>query len=99
MRREGDQGMDGGMGGPPPPPHQGLSGRWIAVIVVAIVLVIFAILNSERVRVNFLLFDTQARIVTVIVVSAALGFLIGWLVGRPSKVERKAMKKGLDKLD
>lgn len=101
MRRAGDQGMEDGSGGPPlaPPDRSGLSGRWIAVIVAAVILVIFAILNSERVRVNFLLFDTQARVVTVIVASAGLGFLIGWLVGRPSKGERRAMKKGFDKLD
>jgi uncharacterized integral membrane protein len=86
--------MGEGFGGPPPPPSSrgGLSGRWIAVIVAAVLLVIFAILNSERVRVNFLLFDTQARIVTVIVVAAALGFVIGYFVGRPSRAERKAMR-------
>jgi uncharacterized integral membrane protein len=53
---------------------------------------IFAIQNSERVDVDFLLFDTKARVVTVIVVAAALGFVIGFFVGRPSRSERKAMK-------
>jgi len=97
MRREGDQGMGDGMGGQPPPVERsGLSGKWIAVIVASVLLVIFALQNSERVDVDFFVFDTKARVVTVIVVAAVLGFVIGFFVGRPSKVERKAIKRGLD---
>jgi uncharacterized integral membrane protein len=91
MRREGDPGMGDGTGGPPVP-KSGPSGKWIAIIVAAVLLLIFAIQNSERVDVDFLLFDTKARVVTVIVVAAALGFVIGFFVGRPSRSERKAMK-------
>ena len=97
MRREGDQGMGNGMGGPPPAVERsGLSGKWIAIIVAAVLLLIFAIQNSERVDVDFFVFDTKARVVTVIVVAAVLGFVIGFFVGRPSKVERKAIKGGQD---
>lgn len=95
MRREGDQGMGDGMGGPPVQ-RSGLSGKWIAIIVAGALLLIFALQNSERVDVDFLIFDAQARVVTVIVVAAILGFVIGFFVGRPSKAERKAMKKGAD---
>ena len=94
MRREGDPGMDDGVG--PPGKGSGLSGKWIAVIVAGALLLIFAIQNAERVDVDFLFFDMQARVVTVIVVAAILGFVIGFFVGRPSKAERKAMKRGSD---
>jgi uncharacterized integral membrane protein len=94
MRREGDMGMGEGM--EPRPERTGLSPKWIAVIVAAVLLVIFALQNSERVDVDFFVFDTEARVVTVIVVAAILGFVIGYFVGRPSKVERRAMKKGME---
>ena len=90
MRREGDPGMGNGTGGPPVQ-KSGPSGKWIAIIVAAVLLLIFAIQNSERVDVDFLVFDTKARVVTVIVVAAVLGFVIGFFVGRPSRSERKAM--------
>lgn len=95
MRREGDMGTDDGRG-EPPVERSGLSPKWIAIIVAAVLLLIFAIQNSERVDVDFLVIDTQARVVTVIVIAALLGFVIGYLVGRPSKVERRAIKKGMD---
>jgi uncharacterized integral membrane protein len=95
MRREGDPGMNEGTGGPPVA-RSGPSGKWIAIVAAAVLLVIFALQNSERVDVDFFVFDTKARVVTVIVVAAILGFVIGFLVGRPSKAERRAMKKGLD---
>ena len=91
MRREGDPGMGDGTGGPPVQ-TSGPSGKWIAIIVAAVLLLIFAIQNSERVDVDFFVIDTRARVVTVIVVAAALGFVIGFFVGRPSRSERKAMK-------
>jgi len=90
MRREGDPGMGDGTVGPPVQ-KSGPSGKWIAIIVAAVLLLIFAIQNSERVDVDFLVFDTKARVVTVIVVAAVLGFVIGFFVGRPSRSERKAM--------
>jgi uncharacterized integral membrane protein len=90
MRRDGDPDRDEGVG--PPLERSGLSGKWIAVIVAAVLLLIFAIQNSERVDVDFWVFDAQVRIVTVIVVAAVLGFVIGWFVGRPSRAERKAIR-------
>jgi uncharacterized integral membrane protein len=69
--------------------RSGMDPRWIGAGIVALVLVIFATQNSERVDVDFLFFDAQVRVVTVIVVSALLGFVIGWFVGRPNRRERK----------
>lgn len=70
----------------------GPNPRLILAIVLAIVLIAFAALNFRPVRVNFLLFTTRARVVTVIVVAALLGFVVGWFVGRPGREERRHLR-------
>ena len=103
MRREDEfdpGGGDAGGGGgrtPEPVPRSGLRPRWIVAGIAAVALLIFAIQNSERVDVDFLVFDAQVRVVSVIVVSAALGFVVGWFLARPSRAERKAMHHGMEK--
>jgi uncharacterized integral membrane protein len=93
MRRSDDFGNGNGDGsdGAGGLPRSGVSPRWIVAGVVAVLLLIFALQNSERVDVDVLFFDAQVRVVTVILVSAVLGFLVGWFVGHPSRAERKAM--------
>lgn len=76
-------------------PSGGISPRWIFAGIGIVVLLVFALQNSERVDVDFLVFDTQARVVVVILVSALIGFVVGWLIGRPSRAQRRAMRKGL----
>jgi uncharacterized integral membrane protein len=77
---------------PPAPPRSGITLRQVVIALLAIVLIAFAIANFRRVRVSFLLFTTDARLVTVIVVAAALGFVIGYFVGRPSREQRKWLR-------
>ena len=98
VRREGDDygppsDPGGGRGGPSPPPRSGISFRQVVIAIVAVVLIAFGIANFDTVRVNFLLFDSQARLVTVIVVAAGLGFVIGYFVGRPGRLQRKYLKQ------
>lgn len=78
---------------PPTPPRAGISPRQVVIGVLALLLIAFAIANFERVKVSFLLFETQARVVTVIAVAAGLGFVIGYIVGRPSRKQRKRLGK------
>lgn len=103
MRRGDDLGMPDepreGRSGPAEPPRAGVSARHVLIAIFAIVLIAFAIANFKPVRVNFLLFDTQARVVTVIVVAAVLGFVIGWFVGRPSRIQRRILRKVEDERD
>jgi uncharacterized integral membrane protein len=98
MRREGDdhgppQDPGGGRSEPLEPPRSGVSLRQVVIAVVALVLIAFGIANFDTVEVNFLLFDSQARLVTVIVVAAGLGFVIGYFVGRPGKLQRKYLRE------
>lgn len=78
---------------PPPLPRSGVSSRQVLIGILAIVLIAFAIANFERVEVNFLLFQTDARVVTVVAVAGVLGFVIGYFVGRPSREDRKLLKE------
>jgi uncharacterized integral membrane protein len=98
MRREGDEPRDpgrdpGGGRSEPVPPRSGISFRQVLIAILAVILIAFGIANFDTVRVNFLLFDTQARLVTVIVVAAGLGFVIGYFVGRPGRLQRKYLKQ------
>jgi uncharacterized integral membrane protein len=83
----------GGRSEPIEDPRSGISAKQVVIAILAIVLIAFAIANFRQVRVNFLLFDTDARLVTVIVVTAALGFAIGYFVGRPSRLQRRRLKE------
>jgi uncharacterized integral membrane protein len=89
----------GGRREPVPPPRSGISFRQVLIAIVAVILIAFAIANFDSVKVNFLLFDTRARMVTVIVVAAGLGFVIGYFVGRPGRLQRKYLKQRDDDRD
>ncbi len=93
-REDFDPGDQDGPSGSGPVPRSGASPRWVLAGIGVVVLLIFALQNSERIDVDFLVFDTQARVVVVILVSAAIGFVVGWLVGRPSRAQRRAMREG-----
>ena len=101
MRREDDDsdprdpGRDpgGGRSEPVPPRRSGISFRQVLIAILAVILIAFAIANFDPVKVNFLLFDSDARLVTVIVVAAGLGFVIGYFVGRPGRLQRKYLKQ------
>ncbi len=89
----------GGRSEPVKPPRSGVSFRQVLIAIVAVILIAFAIANFNSVKVNFLLFDTRARMVTVIVVAAGLGFVIGYFVGRPGRLQRRYLKQREDDRD
>jgi len=72
--------------------RSGISVAQVLAAIAVILLVIFAIANSRRVDVNFLFFTSRARVVTVIVLSAILGFVIGYYVGRPGRADRRLLR-------
>jgi uncharacterized integral membrane protein len=100
MRREEDPGPrderddpGGGRSQPIEEPRSAVTPRRVVIAIFAILLLVFAIVNFDPVNVNFLLFDSDARLFTVIVVSAALGFVIGYFVGRPSREQRRILRR------
>jgi uncharacterized integral membrane protein len=78
---------------PPEPPRAGIRPRHVIIVLFAIVLIAFAIVNFRSVEVSFLLFETRARLVTVIVVAAGLGFVIGYFTGRPRRLQRRWLRQ------
>lgn len=56
--------------------------RLIAVVVLGGLLVLFAALNSQNVRIHWLFSTTNSPLIVVIVISALIGGLIGWAIAR-----------------
>jgi uncharacterized integral membrane protein len=59
--------------------REGMGGKAAVLVLAGIVLGIFILQNLEDANVDFLFWDWDLAIAVVIVVSAALGFVIGWL--------------------
>ena len=80
MRREGDDPNDAvpegrGVGDYR---REGLGGKAIAFIAAGVLLVVFVLQNLDDADVNFLFWDWDIAIGGVILVAAALGFVLGW---------------------
>ena len=61
----------------------------IVALVIAALLVIFAIQNTKQVRVSFLFFHWDARVIYLIIVSALLGMFVAYLLGRRRRRVRR----------
>ena len=97
MRRDDDfeptDDPGGGRSAPLEPARAGVTPRQVVIAIVALVLIAFGVANFEKVNVSFLVFDSDARLVTVIAFSAGLGFVLGYFVGRPSREERRVLRR------
>jgi uncharacterized integral membrane protein len=64
--------------------HAGRVIRPIHVVVgiCALVLLVFALVNLDRVSVDFVFDSVEVSLIVVIALCAGLGFVIGWFVGR-----------------
>ena len=61
--------------------ESGLSIGLIITAVVAVAAVIFIVQNSDKAAVEFLVFNATVPLSLVIVISMALGAVLGWFVG------------------
>jgi uncharacterized integral membrane protein len=71
------------------PPRRRFPIRIVAVIVIAIVCAAFIAANRERVNVDFIVFDRDARTWVVIIISMALGALLAEVVRLALKRRRR----------
>lgn len=63
--------------------------RLIVALVIAAVILVFAFQNTNRVRVSFLFLHWDARVIYLIIVSALLGALAAYLLGRRRRSRRR----------
>jgi uncharacterized integral membrane protein len=63
--------------------------RLIVALVIAAVILVFAFQNTNRVRVSFLFLHWDARVIYLIIVSALLGGLAAYLLGRRRRTRRR----------
>jgi uncharacterized integral membrane protein len=75
------------------PPGRENQTRLIGALVIAAVILTFAFQNTNRVRVSFLFFHWDARVIYLIIVSALLGMLVAYLLGRRRRRARRAERR------
>jgi uncharacterized integral membrane protein len=75
MATRGDRSRDDGIASRIRPKH-------VVFGLAVLLLVVFALVNTDEVNVDFVVTDTDVALIVVIVVSAVLGALVGWLAPR-----------------
>ena len=56
-----------------------INGKFIAIGVLAVLLLVFTLVNTHDVNVDFVVTSVDASMIVVILVSAVVGFALGWL--------------------
>ncbi len=69
----------------------------ILALLLAIIVTIFAIQNTEPVDVSFLTFELNGSLALVLLITLSLGIIIGILVSAPSSFRRRMEIGGLKK--
>ena len=76
-----------------PPAGRENRTRLIVAVVIAAVILVFAFQNTNQVRVSFLFFHWDARVIYLIIVSALLGGLAAYLLGRRRRSRRRGERR------
>ena len=76
-----------------PKEGRSISPMLIVALVIAVVLVIFIVQNSEDADVTWLFFDARTKLWLVILVSAVAGYLIGQLVEMGIRRRRRSRER------
>ena len=76
-----------------PPAGRENRTRLIVALVIAAVILVFAFQNTNRVRVSFLFLHWDARVIYLIIVSALLGGLATYLLGRRRRSRRREERR------
>jgi uncharacterized integral membrane protein len=59
-----------------------ISAKHVVVALLVLVVVVLAIANSKKVRVDFVVGDVDLPLFLVIVGGAVIGWIVGWFAGR-----------------
>ena len=93
MRREQDPGPSPAAGGPHLPDELDLARKatrrravqLVSLLVLVVILVAFVVENARRVKIHFVFFSKDVRPIWLMLTSAILGGVVGYLVGRPGR--------------
>ena len=70
--------------------REGPSTKLIVLAAVAILLLVFVFQNTDRAQIDFLFWDGDFPLWTMIVLAAILGLIGGWMIGRIQRADRRA---------
>lgn len=73
--------------------RQARVAKAIVVLVIVILLIVFVTQNLDDVPVDFVFVTADFPLIWVLIVTAILGGLVGYLLGRPSKETRLHQKR------
>ncbi len=76
-------------GGARPTRTRSEQSRLIAIGILSVVVILFAVLNFDRVKVHLLFGTPRMPLILVIVICALIGFAIGWAAARRSPRKRR----------
>lgn len=69
-------------------------------LLLAVLAVLFALQNPQTIRVNFILYETSGSAALVLIVTFAIGVLVGLLSTLPGRIrDRRQLKKTKRQLD
>lgn len=68
--------------------RQARVAKAIVVLTIVVLLIIFVTQNMDDVPIDFVFVDASFPLIWVLIVTAILGGLVGYLLGRPSGVTR-----------
>lgn len=69
----------------------------LLALLIALLAVVFALQNATMVTITFLAWQFQGSLAFLLLLTLAVGFLIGWLTAMPSVIRHRLEKSGLRK--
>jgi uncharacterized integral membrane protein len=70
-------------------PGGGLDSKSVAAGLVAMLIIVFAATNTQKVKINFVVASTHASLIVVIAISVILGVLLAATVGRRRRKRKR----------
>lgn len=85
----GQQGVPGKQDGESKPRSRGELSRTIAILILALAVILFAVKNLDQVKVNWVVGSGRAPLIIVILITLLVGMVISHLAGRISRRKRQ----------